>query len=764
MDWLERLEFRPEPVEAPGPTAATDAVVGPDQSEAEQPTPLAQLREATPETASPDAVNEIGKRTTLDEWVLARQVADVLALEQSMSQITLRLSNLGKKLPSGSLVERLPQLVNLLNDLIADIPKWLESLPNLETLAADYKEAAEVYREAAVILGKEVDAIIMSTKLTPADLRQALSLGNSLEKLPGLPRWVWDLKDAAAIPAETENAKRGWIKRLIVPEIRERVTAFLEVFRETEEDKSPLLPFVPAPEGNGEPDPNTDIRNHVRTWLQDFSGLLAPLPLDVRTQFQKRLTSANEYQKLIYCAGVFKDVKDRLAPATCVELVQYLLTFEDLEQLYFQGDLYRKAVEEIESFMGEDASQASFTLLKKRAQQSAIQQAPKRQVDGAAASVEIEHNWVDHPRKRAPLIYFPDSSRPFGSITVPLTLKTKHRRSWTFGLSVDVKTGHRDAWPANWDAISPRELDVKEFDWRNDLQSPEVGVYSIKVRIPIRRDQGRGAGLKFEVSLVDRQTNVRIGETQMFEWEVINEAPTAISQVWPQTTNPQQVEKNPIGPQRKSEEILRHIGAHGSFAIMAPRRFGKSTLVEYLRSRAQQQEFVVPKIPNCLSYLRSSGFDYEHFWNDISVELQEELGASITKPLVDGLPNETAFDHLRRAAKAKGKRGIAILVDEAQVFFPRRTGIGLGDLLKDRIERYWSRPDKPGLAPLVMGLVGLPSLRERAGANLLALFYTYDKDVLSEDELNNLILSGTEGQLHTTREARRRLEKSARNL
>jgi serine/threonine protein kinase len=139
------------------------------------------------------------------------------------------------------------------------------------------------------------------------------------------------------------------------------------------------------------------------------------------------------------------------------------------------------------------------------------------------------------------------------------------------------------------------------------------------------------------------------------------------------------------------------------------------------------------------------------------------LGAGIDRRLEGGLPSSDAFDHVRRAASKAGFSVVLFLFDEAQVLFPRGSGSSLGDLLKSRLEGAWAL-QKKGMVPVAFGLVGLPSLQERAGANLLGLLRPSERSTLEEADLNRLVLRFTRNKLHTTREARHTLAQRSRNI
>jgi AAA domain len=242
------------------------------------------------------------------------------------------------------------------------------------------------------------------------------------------------------------------------------------------------------------------------------------------------------------------------------------------------------------------------------------------------------------------------------------------------------------------------------------------------VRIPVRRDI-RENRFEFDISLTDAETRKPVGRSVRFFWDIIHYSPQhALTPNWPETIDPVNVEKHPIGPQKKSPEILERLARGGSICVTAPRRFGKSTLVQFLRQKSEDRGFVAPPPFVCTNYyLGVQGIDYDRLWQDVSDQLQAMLGSSVPRPSSGELPSESAFDHVRTAARRLGKKGIVILFDEAQLFFPSKAGSSLGDVIKDRLERCWSSPDRPNMVQVMFGFIGLPSLPVRAGVNLILI-------------------------------------------
>src|SRR5262249_6449879 len=123
---------------------------------------------------------------------------------------------------------------------------------------------------------------------------------------------------------------------------------------------------------------------------------------------------------------------------------------------------------------------------------------------------------------------------------------------------------------------------------------------------------------------------------------------------WGDTAGPDYVDQHPIGPQQSAKAILNRLRTGSSIAVIAPRRFGKSTLVDYLIREAASCDLAIPPPLWCTSFASSGGFDYERLWNDASAGFKKFLGASLGMGRAGFLPDAEAFDHVRRVAAEKG--------------------------------------------------------------------------------------------------------------
>jgi serine/threonine protein kinase len=758
LSWVNRLDFKEEPIETLPHTAIDCA--------AEMP---AMLRSAhalkdgdvvpAPVPVVTDA-REVASDGPVDRWVLQCGVADVELLGRTIQQIHNRLSAFDNGRVAAASARQIAELARSLRRLNGELNEWLKQLPDPDDLDRDYEEALRVYLYAKETLGFEVDAILSSRKLAPQDLREAIEVAKLPEHLAALPKWAWSVQDDGwPSYGGSHSQLRVWVDRLILPQVRERVKSMLEAFRELTQEDFALVSLVPPPLIDLAEMRPIDARDHITAWLRDFKDLILPLPHEVRERFGGSLVGSDS-QRLIYCGSIFRDVKNLVARASAVEIVQDLAAISSLEECQHRGDSYLVALQKAEEFFGPAAcAEITFKQLKAIVEQDATKRSQEKPSETYAPAFWVDHNWVDKG-SRVPLFYFPHDGEPYGSVTMPLLLRTKRPAALSLTVKVHVQSKHREGWPAAWPQPEPNLLEVKENSWRTDSEQREISNFSFALMVPIKR-KVHGDRFKFELKLTDKQGHTC---SKTFEWDLINDKPAQLSKpAWQDSIDPRNVERSPIGPQRSIDQILLRFERFGSCAVMAPRRFGKSTLVEFLKERCRRLNLVVPDAIVCTHYFDGRRRDYERLWGHLSNELQRRTGAALSTPFEE-LPHETAFDDIRRAAKNKGKKGILILLDEAQLFFPTGEGARLGDLLKDRLERFWARQDQEDLAPVMMAFVGLPSIERRAGANLVGFLRPFKQDQMYEDELKHLLKFISNDCLHTTREAREHLAKSAGNL
>ncbi|MCI0722229.1 MAG: protein kinase [Acidobacteria bacterium] len=763
--WAMRQEF---PAEGTGPvlSAGSDDKVPPSEQPSiptagqEVSAVVLEPKQIPPELGTPEKVSSL-RGAVFDQWVHGLRIPELPDLDRIKAQIVERLSRVTADIALLKPGPAFGQIALHLRQLQSDLSTWVPQLPDPAILDADYDEGGKAYDRAYSVVGQELDEILANQRVRPRDLAEAADLvATHIDVLKKLPSWILDLEANDSAENARVPQEQNLLQRLIIPGLRERLTLILDVLVEVGGENADLLCWVPPlPSAAARENENDEVAEYVRSKLTQTSNFLQSVPKDLRTWMRSTLEPSQIQHHLNKYIEFYQKVKDRISPESLKQTLEHVHSLS-VEMESVELSLFERAIEFFEENMG-DATEASFKSL-----QAWVNKNRSRFKDGQTEDSQlltIEHNWTDRGQK-APLIFFPhpDQRQAYGFVTVPLVIETNQPKSLSVKLETHVKTGQREAWPREWENPKPDILRIYHHEWRENASEGNY-IYTLRLEIPISLSRKTGRRFEIELNLLDEEKATIAGKPKTLSWDSIESTTGPLKLNWPENTDPGVVTKHPIGPQQKSSVILNRVALGGSFAVVAPRRFGKTTLVEYISKEARQMGFVVPKPVGCTSYPGSGELDYPRVWHEVSNELQQTLGASLGR-LQGSLPEVDSFDFVRRAAARDGKRGILILVDEAQLFFPRKDSGQLGDLLKDRLERHWSRKDDPHMVPVILGFIGLPSFQERAGANLCGLVNPLVANQMSEQELNKLILHVTSGSLSTTREARTRLAKSAGNL
>jgi len=777
--WARRLEYGPDsgPGEddpsAEGSRALPTRVAAGQERSASGCATGAAADEHDPQAAeeTDEQGSEPREPDPFERWVLRLRVPDEEQLAHVVAELEVGLRD---ALPHGATapdtVEGVQQLVRRLRLLQADLATWLQTLPDPELLQSDLDEARAACAEAQPVLGELLELLVRQ-RVTPAEVVEIAEIMRHDERLRRLPRWLWEPPEPpepADLPSEVDlprsAADRGPARRclaLLLPEMRQRIQGVLARIDELGEDALPVLAQLPPPSGG------PDLEGHLDGALEQLRSTqraLKQLPEEHRGWVGLALRSGVSLNEVLRSAHRLDGLRHRVGPQLFEQIVERAgkaTTQREREDL-IAG--YERAVAAFEDLL-ETARDARIEQLDRwLAGRPSQTQAATPRSEGRSPGPELEHNWVDASGRRVPLVFHPhgDPGRPYGVVEAPLVVQIDLPRDLDLRLQLDMKTDQRKGWPRDWEAPSPELLHLSRFAWR----AGGGGAYhfSFKLRVPMREPRSDAEPLEFVLRAVDASTGAALTPPKRLRWPGVVTSAEQISFDWQDGINPQYVLQHPIGPQHDSERILRRVSAGNSFAVIAPRRFGKSTLVEYLRADAEEAGLLVLKSVLCTSYHDGSSLDYHSLWDAVSAELQRRLGTPLAGPLQDGLPGPDAFDRALQVAGARGRQSIVLLLDEAQLFFPRERGYLLGDRLKDLLERHWGRRDRQGGASLVLGLTGLPSLLSRAGTNLMALLRPVERTELRERDLQQLVLGVTRKRLHTTREARLRLAERAGNL
>jgi hypothetical protein len=720
---------------------------------------MQQALEAARDALAEDVEDASSRESALNRWVLGLRIekADLDALA---SDVKNWIDQIASRAGGMNSVTQVAAIARGLVELRAEADEWILKLPDPDLLDLDLQEALEAYRETQEVLGPLVDELV-ARGITPSDLREIADVARSDDILAQLPDWVWLEDDSSASSgedvAQAPRAPASRALRLVGPVVRGRVRRLCAMLADVRPDVVAQLSELPMPPVG------VDEEIHLETTLKqlrDTQRALTSIAEPHRNWAGQAVQAGATPAEVLRVVGSLEGLKPLMSGAVYAEIIARVTAPQSVaERLELTSD-FERAASFFERELG-SAEAAGIELLDRWIARHPRPSGAREISTDPASPLEIEHNFVDQHRRRVPLAFVPyeDSDRPYGYVLAPILLRTQVPREVAARIVVNVTTKQREAWPSTWEETSPQDVVVSRLQWRSD----ESGGfhYTVKLRVPIRRPEP--GALEISVVALDKDGAAPLSEQRKLRWESIAVTREPVVFHWPDGINPDYVAAHPIGPQHEYPRIADRLRGGGSVAVIAPRRFGKSTLVEYLRRLSGADGLYVSAPALCTRHHDGVNLNYGDLWLEVSEKLQDELGSSIDCKLEDSLPRGDAFDHVRRAASARGIQSIVLLFDEAQLFFPRLRGYALGDRLKDRLERDWGQA-REGMANVLVGLVGLPSLRERGGANLMGLLMPIERSVMEESDLNKLVLGLTHNGLSTTREARVRLAATAGNL
>ncbi len=771
-EWAATLQFSspelgPGGGEAPSPGASEVGGSGePSPPEAappwEQPEPGESGSEPTPAATELPAATPA--REAFERWVLRLRVHEPTLFEGLSREVRNALDSLRPLASDLDTVERVQQLVWHLRALEAQAAHWLQVLPDPEQLEADRSEALGAYSEAHQLLGDALGELLQR-RVAPADLREISRMLRQRRRLEALPGWLWAEDEEACEQTEGQTAPpplEELCRRLVAPGLRRRIQWVLERADDLGDEALALLTQLPPPP------PGEDIEVHVETALEQLRHTrqaLRGLSPEYHGWLDAGLSEGVDVGRLLRAAQDLDRLRERVSPAAFAQIAERVAEASDHDEREERLQRYEAAVSFLESVL-QTAKDARFEQIDR-----CLKAQPPVGARPASASpaqgpprLTLDHNWVDRSGQRVPLQFsgLMGSGRPYGVVTAPLLLQTDEPRDVNLRLQLEMKSDQRKGWPAEWEDHSPQELSLSRFHWRSS--DGRTFVHSFRLRLPLREPRHGEEPLEFTLRAYDAASGEALSPPKKFRWLQVERPEGRITFEWQDGINTQYVQRHPVGPQQERERILARLEAGSSFAVIAPRRFGKSTLVEYLREQTENADLLILPPLLCTGFHDGSALDAHRLWAAVSAELEARLGVGLSGGLHDNLPRPEALDSARAAAWEAGKRTLVLLFDEAQLFFPSSRGYLLGDRLKDLLERHWSRADQEGMARVLLGFIGLPSLQERAGTNLMALLRPIERSEFRESDLNSLVLGVTQGRLHTTREARVRLAERAGNL
>jgi hypothetical protein len=584
LKWVEDhivapVELRTETTElCPVPVVTDQDAIHTASTDSPIPTLALESSDSSSVTANP----------ALQNWLFTIQGLESDSIKGVFQEIRLVAEQLLRVVSSSVDFETVCELAHAVSDLRGKVQVWNSTIPDPSTLTSDAGESIRAYKQAKSAIGADLDSILTSRNPSPRDLVEAADFLEREDLLRSMPPWVWsgELQNPSGLTSA------NLFDQLVLPEVRQTVQSVLSVAGERTAFDPLLLKLVPPPPHCSDLESRPmATENHMRVWFETMGNLLSQLPEDILTELRKDAQSPSVEVRIRQALGLERRLRDHVPNSVVLDLMRDVIQLRSEREAIERADLYIQAVQFWESFFG-SSSEPTASQLKnwaERQPQLASSIVSTREV---SSEIRIENNWIDSHGAKVPLLYSPSpdqAARPYGYISVPLVATSKQKRACSFGVECDVKSGHRDAWPRDWESPQPSSLYIPADAWRDDPDQPEQYLYSFKVKIPIRR-QGRGNRFEFNLSLTE-EGRVVAGPF-VFSWDVLNDlakAPLVLS--WPEVVDPQNAERHPLGPQKKSTDLLARISQCGSFSITAPRRFGKSTLLDSYRFIRKQKYF-----------------------------------------------------------------------------------------------------------------------------------------------------------------------------
>lgn len=231
-------------------------------------------------------------------------------------------------------------------------------------------------------------------------------------------------------------------------------------------------------------------------------------------------------------------------------------------------------------------------------------------------------------------------------------------------------------------------------------------------------------------------------------------------------TASQLIERHALGPQedhRKLEELITE--GRQAFMVVAPRRFGKTTLFHHLTEHASKAQHEVVTVTLERDLTAEQGV--VRLWQQIkeTLERRHKSSPALGSTLPQKLEDEAAWGHVRTFVKEKGFKVFHLLIDEAQVLVPRVGGERWGNTFKNFVENHLGKPHD-GQCRVQVSLFGTVDLSVRMGQNCrdFLLMHGSTHHVFKEASLARFLRAVSQGTIVSSRRARERMVRWTNNL
>jgi hypothetical protein len=362
-----------------------------------------------------------------------------------------------------------------------------------------------------------------------------------------------------------------------------------------------------------------------------------------------------------------------------------------------------------------------------------------------------------------------------GYVLAPVLLRSRQKPDRGTVLKLDCRVNNVNwlmAWPQSH--ATPSILEGPA-DWRLSPKGHWERSVALLLCTPPLRSAGEIAAL---VRVRDGVGRVLCERT--LTWSDVRIRRVDVTLDWPELESAMLMNRHPVGAQRLRKWAIGRIANRSSFAISAPRRFGKSTLMRHIDDALRRGDQHSPQgkpllegkrhavvFIDCLEHYRGRIFDDQRLWRSVGDQLKSPLGVGLEEAWTPAglrtLPAASAFDRAREEAARKGLSAIVLLLDEAQAMFTGEAPEAFGAALRTMLQSVGV--GTPVAAPVVVGMAGLSSLSSaRIGADLTSLTDLNVINELEDEEISALIKGVTSGVLFCTREARQLLIRTSNNL
>lgn len=654
------------------------------------------------------------------------------------------------------------------------VERW-RILPSPERIAQQRNTCYAAAAKATATVPESLFAEMLQAGLDPAAVSEIVELCELDQVWRSMPEWWWQSTTSGETTAGASGQlHERWMRAFMQVQTRRlaRFASKLISENETVRVNLSLLSSIPAPEHGIEPDRHleqalrelTEARSAVQRLEERFPRLAALRAAGMPTQevvtIGARLTALTDWFSTACVEDIASEIAESPALAAA-RLRAYEKKLASLQPLLSQAIIRTLPITELRKGLELDRRDSRITAL----------------------PFDISHALVPGENggsRAARLAFRPFDDNPdFGTVAVPVSIKTTSSRPARLLLRYsDFIEPDLKHWPErlrNRAQVLPVDVvELSEADWTK-MPGVEKWQHSISCHVPLQRPK-IDERITIRVTAHDPDTGTILGSSNKLEWTVsyvpsldTKDPRPEIPLLWSEGINVEYVRNHPVGPQKHAARLLDRISAGDSFAVVAPRRFGKSTLIEHLQSVLSEKQTPTKSVV-CADFRvpGSITIDHRRLWQRIAEELPPLVPRQPHVALAfdsgsPPLPTAESFDALRRALHDAQKPGLVVFLDEAHLIFAGGNPVEYSSRLRTLLSTRLSRRDADK-APLMFAFFGVPTMSSSRMGELWPYLNPIRDHSLDDDELHRLARQFTNGRLEMTREARERIVALSSNL